>query len=68
MKKTNITLYFHLWLNCPYCGEKMDWENYDYEYDHPVIDNVFSNKWEDMNIQVECPFCEKDFIIENVGY
>lgn len=68
MKKTNIDLDFHLWLKCPHCDQEMDWGTYDYEYDHPVIDNVFNNKWVDMNIQVECPFCEKDFIIENVEY
>jgi endogenous inhibitor of DNA gyrase (YacG/DUF329 family) len=68
MKKTNIDLSFKLWPRCPHCGEKMDWDNYDYECDLPVTDNVFNNKWKDMNIQVKCPFCEKDFIIEDVEY
>lgn len=67
MLKSEVSLSFSLWTECPYCKEDIDLADHDEDgcYTRPI----FNNKWEDLkDKEVYCPKCEKEFLIEEIVY
>ncbi len=67
MLKSEVSLSFSLFVECPYCHTDIDLADHDDDgcYARPI----FNNKWEDLkDEEVHCPDCEKVFLIEEVVY
>lgn len=60
-------LVWHLFIDCPKCGEQIDLSDIDEE--GWVSEPIFNNRWDDLNgEEVECPECDHTFTIDDVEY
>ena len=73
MKKVNATADVSAWVDCPHCKHYFDIIEYEYKYygESEVSDNLYENttvSCTDMGVEVSCPECDGDFIIDNLEY
>jgi len=68
LKSADLLVCYSLDIDCPYCGAELDLSDQD-DGDGFFSSPIFNNRWEDLvGETVNCPDCEKEFIIENVGF
>ena len=67
MKKANITLSYHFFLDCPECGALLDLADDTYNSEHEIRNAIFSDPWEDLKgTTITCECCNSDFEIGEV--
>lgn len=66
-RKADAYLNASLMVSCPYCNNRFDL--FFYDDDNIFTFPIFNNKWNDLKGQdVECPRCEKEFLIDQVEW
>lgn len=65
MKGADLIVNFSLDIVCPYCKHDIDLSYHD--DDHIYTGTIFNNRWDDLiNEEIECPKCDKIFVILSV--
>jgi len=69
MEKGTVTLSWHLFIDCNYCGETLDLSDGEFDQDGIFAIPIFNNKWDEIEgEEVICPKCGNPIIIERVEY
>ena len=69
MKQATPTLNISLDITCPHCAYYVDiWTEYIYPTVTPTDGGSWSEAHKDFELEVECPFCHKEFIAKGVEY
>ena len=67
MKKANITLSYHFFVDCPECGAVLDLAKDTYDSKHETKKAIFTDQWEDLEGRtITCEYCNSDFEIGEV--
>ncbi|HIP39451.1 MAG TPA: hypothetical protein EYG88_08750 [Desulfocapsa sulfexigens] len=67
LKGANLIVAYSLEIDCPYCNAELDLS--DHDKNRCFSGPIFNNRSDDLvGETVNCPDCEKEFIIENVGF
>lgn len=67
MKKANITLTCHLWVDCPYCRAVLDLANDEYNYEYNTKAAIFAKQSERLYGKIiTCECCNSDFELGEV--
>ncbi|HID70090.1 MAG TPA: hypothetical protein EYP35_06440 [Desulfobacterales bacterium] len=66
-RKHTYALDENMEIDCPYCNAELDLS--DHDKNRCFSGPIFNNRSDDLvGETVNCPDCEKEFIIENVGF
>jgi len=68
MKKSIAYLNFNIETECPNCGYIIDLVYYEEGNDPVIIKSLFNNKWSNLNYEVTCPNCEREFIVNDIEH
>ncbi len=67
MKKANIILSYHFFVDCPECGALLDLADDTYASKYETKKAIFSDPWEDLKgTTITCECCNSDFEIGEV--
>ncbi len=67
MKKANITLSYHFFIDCPECGALLDLADDTYDSKYKTKKAIFRDPWEDLKgTTITCECCNSDFEIGEV--
>lgn len=63
MKTTDATSHFEITVECPYCGAYQ-------ERTEDLRENLISGTLgeENVNDEITCKYCDKEFIVENIEF
>ena len=62
MKKTNITLSYHFFVDCPECGALLDLADDTYDSKYETKAAIFTDQWERLYGKIiTCECCNSDF-------
>lgn len=70
-KKVVGQLAFSVYVECPLCTRCLDLNDApysDYEQYKELTMAIFNNKWENIDLEVECNHCKNIFILNNIEY
>ena len=67
MKKANITLSYHFFVDCPECGAVLDLADDTYNSEHEIRNAIFTDQCEDLEgTIIACECCNNYFEIGEV--
>ena len=67
MKKANITLSYHFFIDCPECGAVSDLAKDTYNYKYGTKAAIFTDQRENLEGKIiTCEYCNSDFEIGEV--
>lgn len=58
--------WWHLYIDCPNCGETIDLAEGDYDVDSQFSKHIFNNDWDAVNVDVECEYCAHQININEI--
>ena len=67
MKKANIILSYHFFIDCPECGALLDLADDEYNFKYETKAAIFTDQWERLyGTTITCECCNSDFEIGEV--
>jgi DNA-directed RNA polymerase subunit RPC12/RpoP len=68
-EKPIANLYWHLYVDCPKCGDSNDLADYEHDAENEIAGCIFNNEWQKLQgWEVTCAHCQHEFEIEKVEY
>ena len=66
MKKATGLVRVSMTIDCPECGNEIDAMKHLEGGDNNMSTIVFDEEWEDIELDIACPFCEREFILDKI--